>query len=61
LAVAADKPRPLLSGMTTRIAIVLMLCIIAFFVLDHYVFQMDAAVFVGTKGIQLLNYVAFWR
>jgi len=38
-----------------------MLCIIAFFVLDHYVFHMDAAVFIGKKGIQLLNYVAFWR
>jgi len=47
--------------MTTRLAFILLLLIAAFFVLDHYVLQMNAAVFLGKKAIELMNYMAIWR
>ena len=47
--------------MTTRLAIILILLIAAFFVLDHYVLHMNAAVFLGKKVIELINYLAIWR
>lgn len=48
-------------GMTNRLAIILFLCIIGFFVLDHYVLHWNAAVEVSRKGIELINVLAFWR
>lgn len=47
--------------MTNRIAIGLVLCIAAFFMLDHFVLQLDAARFLLRKLIDLIEYVAFWR
>lgn len=47
--------------MTTRLAFILMFLIVGFFVLDHYVLHLDALVFIARKGIDLLQYIAFWR
>ena len=47
--------------MTTRLALILMALIIGFFVLDHYVLGLNAGVFLGKKGMELINYLAIWR
>ena len=47
--------------MTNGIAIGIVLALAGFFALDHYVLHIDAAVFLGRKGLDLLGYVAFWR
>jgi len=47
--------------MTTPLAFWIFLIIAAFFVLDHYVWQTDALVFLGKRGIDLINYLAIWR
>jgi len=47
--------------MTTRLALIIMACIIGFFVLDHYVLGLEAGVFLAKKGIDLINYLAIWR
>ncbi len=47
--------------MTTKLAFIMMLLIAAFFVLDHYVLHLNAAVFLGKKMIVLMNYLAIWR
>ncbi|MGJ8610968.1 MAG: hypothetical protein ACSHWY_07735 [Octadecabacter sp.] len=47
--------------MTTRLSIILILLIAAFFALDHYVLHLNAAVFLGKKAIWLINYLAIWR
>ena len=47
--------------MTTPLALWIFLFVAAFFVLDHYVLQMDAVVFLGKRGIDLINYLAIWR
>lgn len=47
--------------MTTRIALILALLIAGFFVLDHYVLHLDAAVILAKKGIELIGIIAFWR
>jgi len=47
--------------MTTRIAIILFLCIVAFFVLDHYVLHLNAGVFLGKKIVNLMSWMAIWR
>ena len=49
------------SAMTSRLAMILALCMIGFFVLDHYVLGLNADVFLGKKGLELINYLAFWR
>lgn len=47
--------------MTTKLALILMLLILGFFALDHYVLHLNAAVFLGKKGVELINYLAIWR
>lgn len=47
--------------MTTRLTIILALLIVGFFVLDQFVLQMNAFVFLGKKMIELMNYLAIWR
>lgn len=47
--------------MTNIISIWLVVLIIAFFVLDHYVFEMNAFVFLIREFMKLIEYVAFWR
>ncbi|MBU2993474.1 hypothetical protein Q4555_00210 [Octadecabacter sp. 1_MG-2023] len=47
--------------MTTKLSIILILLIVGFFVLDHYVLHLDAGVFLAKKGIELINYLAIWR
>ncbi|KPP84796.1 MAG: hypothetical protein HLUCCA08_12265 [Rhodobacteraceae bacterium HLUCCA08] len=47
--------------MTNRLALWLVLLIAAFFVLDHFVLQLDAALFLGRKFTDLIEYLAFWR
>jgi hypothetical protein len=47
--------------MTNGIAFTLFLIIAGFFVLDHFVLHWDAAVFIGRKGVELIEVLAFWR
>lgn len=47
--------------MTNTISIGLGLLVIGFFALDHYLFDSQAGVFLGRKGIALLEYIAVWR
>tara|TARA_B110000503_G_scaffold119091_1_gene180608 strand:- start:851 stop:994 length:144 start_codon:yes stop_codon:yes gene_type:complete len=47
--------------MTNIISIWLVVLIIAFFVLDHYVFEMNAFFFLIREFMKLIEYVAFWR
>jgi len=42
--------------------IVIGLALIAgFFLLDHFVLHLDAALFLARKGLLALDYLAFWR
>jgi len=47
--------------MTNRLAIIIALCVIGFFVLDHFVLGLDAGVFLIRKGLELITWMAFWR
>ena len=47
--------------MTNRIAIALALGIVAVFALDAYAFDGGLPVFLGRKGLELLEWIAFWR
>lgn len=47
--------------MTTKIALSLALLIVGFFVLDHFVLQMNTGVFLGKRMIGLINQMAVWR
>jgi hypothetical protein len=47
--------------MTNTIAIWLAIIIIGFFVLDHFVFHLDAITLVVRLLIDLIAKVAFWR
>ena len=47
--------------MTTRIAIWLALALVAVFVVDAYVFGGSLPVFLGRKGLELIEWIAFWR
>jgi len=47
--------------MTNRLALWLVLLIVGFFVLDHYVFGLDAGVFLARKFIDLIEYLKIWR
>lgn len=50
-----------LNAMTNRLAIYLALAITAFFMLDHFVFGLDAGQFLIRKGIDLITWMKFWR
>ena len=47
--------------MTNTLAIWLFLFIVAFFALDYFVLHLDAARFLARKGLDLIDYLAFWR
>ena len=47
--------------MTTKIALGFATFIALFFVLDHYVLQLNAGLFLGKKMIELINFLAIWR
>jgi len=47
--------------MTNRLAVIIALLIVAFFVLDHLVFKLDAGVFLVRKGLELITWMKFWR
>ncbi len=47
--------------MTNKIALVLALLIIAFFIADYVLFGGGTPVFLGKKIIGLSEYIAFWR
>ena len=47
--------------MTIKIFLGFAALIALFFVLDHYVLQMNAGLFLGKKMIELINYLAIWR
>ncbi len=47
--------------MTTRFAFILFALIAAFFVLDTYVLNLNAGVFLGKKILNLMNWIAIWR
>jgi len=48
-------------GMTNQIAIGLALFIVGFFLLDHFVFHLDALTVVLRKIVSTINHMAFWR
>ncbi len=47
--------------MTNRIAIALALVILALFAIDAYAFGGALPVFLGRKGLDFLEWIAFWR
>ena len=47
--------------MTTQLAIIFAILIAGFFMLDHYVLHLNAGIFLAKKGVDLINYIAFWR
>jgi len=47
--------------MTNRIAIVLGLVVVAVFVVDAFAFGGELPVFLGKKGLEFLEWIAFWR
>ena len=47
--------------MTTKLSLIIVALIAAFFVLDHYVLHLNAFVFLAKKMIELMNYIAIWR
>lgn len=47
--------------MTNRLALWLGALIIAFFVLDHFVFGWGAGLFLGRRFLDLIDWVAVWR
>lgn len=47
--------------MTNKLAIALALVIAVILALDWFVFGWDLHVFLGRKGVDLIEYLAFWR
>lgn len=47
--------------MTNALAIGIVFVIAAFFVLDHYLLHLDAPLFLARKGMDLIEWLAFWR
>ena len=47
--------------MTNRIAIALGLFVVAVFAVDALAFDGGLPVFVGKKGLEFLDWIAFWR
>lgn len=47
--------------MTNTIAVWIVVLIAGFFLLDHFVLHLDAALFLARKGLLGLDYLAFWR
>ena len=47
--------------MTNTLAFWLVVIILALIGLDYLLFESDGAIFLGRKGIDLLQWLAFWR
>lgn len=47
--------------MTNTLALWIVALIIGFFLLDAFVLHWEAPLFLARKGLDLLNYLAFWR
>ena len=47
--------------MTNGLAIALVLLIAGFFLIDHFLLHLDAPLFLARKGLELLDWLAFWR
>ena len=47
--------------MTNRIAIALLVLILAFFLADHFVLHIGAAFFLAQQFTLFVEYLAFWR
>lgn len=47
--------------MTNTVTIWLALLILGFFVLDHFVLGLEAGLFLARRGLDLIEYLAFWR
>jgi hypothetical protein len=47
--------------MTNRIAIALLVLIVAFFLADHFVLHLGAALFLARQLALFVEYLAFWR
>jgi hypothetical protein len=46
---------------TNRLAVILALLVIGFFVLDHFVLHWGAPLFLARKLADLTSWMAFWR
>jgi len=47
--------------LTNRLAVILGLLVIGFFLLDHFVLGMGAPLFLARKVGELTDWLAFWR
>ncbi len=47
--------------MTNRIAVALVLIVAAFFIADHFLLHLGAALFLARQFAQFVEYLAFWR
>ena len=47
--------------MTNRIAVALVLMVAAFFLADHFLLHLGAALFLARQFVQFVEYLAFWR
>lgn len=47
--------------MTNRIALVLALVVVAVFAVDAFAFEGALPVFLGRKGLEFIDWMAFWH
>lgn len=47
--------------MTNALAIWIVALLAGFFLLDHFVLHLGAPLFLARKGVDLIEYLAFWR
>lgn len=47
--------------MTDRIALIIVICVVLLIGLDVIAFDSANLVFLGKKGLELIEYLAFWR
>ncbi len=47
--------------MTNALAIGIFVAIAGFFLLDHFVLHLGAPLFLARKGMDLIEWLAFWR
>jgi hypothetical protein len=49
------------AAMTNTLAFWIIACIFGFFLLDHFILHLGAPLFLARKGLDLIEYLAFWR
>lgn len=47
--------------MTNALALWIVALIASFFVVDHFVLHLGAPLFLAHRGMDLIDYLAFWR